>query len=149
MRLIRKWSWFHAFTFAGLSALSAFMLLPIVYIFNHAFKPFHELFLFPPTIIVREPTLSNFAELFSVAEDAFIPVTRYIFNTAAVTVAAVLLMIATSALCAYPLSKHKFPGKDLLFSAVIVSLLFVSEVLAIPRYMVMHYLGLKIGRAHV
>ena len=142
MRLIRKWSWFHAFTFAGLAALSAFMLLPIVYIFNHAFKPYHELFLFPPTILVREPTLGNFAELFSVAEDVFVPVTRYVFNTAVVTLAAMALMIATSALCAYPLSKHKFPGKDLILSAVVVSLLFVSEVLAIPRYMVMHELGL-------
>lgn len=33
-----------------LIVLSAFMLLPLVYIFNHAFKPYDELFVYPPTI---------------------------------------------------------------------------------------------------
>src|SRR5690625_3490027 len=69
-----------------LTLLTVFMLLPIVYIFNHAFKPLHELFLFPPTFIVRNPTIQNFIELLSLTESTFVPVSRYIFNSVVVTI---------------------------------------------------------------
>src|SRR5690625_7777999 len=69
-----------------LTLLTVFMLLPIVYIFNHAFKPLHELFLFPPTFIVRAPTIQNFVELMSMTESTFVPVSRYIFISVVVTV---------------------------------------------------------------
>lgn len=125
-----------------LTLLAVFMLLPLVYIFNHAFKPLHELFLFPPNYIVRHPTLQNFVDLLNMSGESFVPVTRYVYNSIAVTAAVSVGMIATSALCAYPLSKHRFPGKKLLFSLIIVSLLFVAEVLSIPRYVVVEKLGL-------
>lgn len=125
-----------------LTGLSIVMLLPLIYLFNHALKPFHELFLFPPNFIVRNPTWQNFVELFTISEDAYIPVSRYIFNSIIVTLMATVGMIATSALCAYPLSKHKFPGRKIIFSVIVISLLFVAEVLAIPRYVVAFNLGI-------
>lgn len=125
-----------------LTLLSIFMLIPLVYMFNHAFKPFHELFLFPPNYIVREPTIQNFIELSAISRDSFIPLSRYIYNSFVVTTAVTFGMIFTSALCAYPLSKHKFPGRNVIFTTIIVSLLFVAEVLAIPRYVVVEKLGL-------
>lgn len=126
----------------GLTILSGFMLLPLVYIFNHAFKPLHELLLFPPTFIVKEPTMQNFTDLLSLTQSTFVPVTRYIFNSFIVTLFATLGMVFTGSLCAYPLSKHKFPGANLLFGAIMVSLLFATEVIAIPRYIVVQSLGI-------
>ena len=125
-----------------LTLLSVFMLIPLVYLLNHAFKPFHELFLFPPNYIVRNPTFYNFIELTVISRESFVPVSRYILNSVVVTVLATLGMIVTSALCAYPLAKHKFPGKTIIFSTIILSLLFVAEVLAIPRYVVVEKIGL-------
>ncbi|MFS0614597.1 carbohydrate ABC transporter permease [Lederbergia ruris] len=125
-----------------LTLLAIFMLLPIVYIFNHAFKPLHELFLFPPTFIVQDPTFQNFVELMSMTQDTFIPVSRYIFNSVIVTVAATAAMVITSSLCAYALSKHKFPGANLVFGIIMLSLLFVPTVLQIPRYVVVQNLGI-------
>jgi ABC-type glycerol-3-phosphate transport system permease component len=125
-----------------MTLLSIFMLMPLVYLLNHAFKPFHELFLFPPNFIVREPTFQNFVELMTITRDSFVPVSRYIFNSVVVTIAATTLMIVTSALCAYPLSKHKFPGRGVIFAVIIISLLFVAEVLAIPRYVVVQNVGI-------
>ncbi|MBD5102034.1 MAG: carbohydrate ABC transporter permease, partial [Subdoligranulum sp.] len=46
------------------------MLVPIVYIVFHAFKPIDELFDFPPKFITLRPTLDNFRILFSVAESS-------------------------------------------------------------------------------
>jgi len=125
-----------------LTLLSIFMLLPIVYIFNHAFKPLHELFLFPPTFIVRNPTIQNFIELLSLTESTFVPVSRYIFNSVVVTIITTIAMVVTSALCAYALSKHKFPGSNLVFSLIMLSLLFVPTVLQIPRYVVVQSIGI-------
>ncbi|MBO0600599.1 carbohydrate ABC transporter permease [Sporosarcina sp. E16_3] len=125
-----------------LTLLSIFMLLPIVYIINHAFKPLHELFLFPPTFIVREPTTQNFVELLSLTQSTFVPVTRYIFNSVVVTVITTVSMVMTSAFCAYALSKHKFPGANFVFSAIMLSLLFVPTVIQIPRFVVIQNLGI-------
>ena len=125
-----------------LTILAIFMLLPIVYIFNHAFKPLHELFLFPPTFIVRNPTVQNFVELLSMTQSTFVPVSRYIFNSVVVTVLATVAMVITSSLCAYALSKHKFPGANMVFGLIMLSLLFVPTVLQIPRYVVVQNLGI-------
>ncbi|MDF2725631.1 MAG: transporter permease, partial [Paenibacillus sp.] len=57
-RLRLAWSRPDAFqktAFVFLTLLAAFMLLPIVFVFSHAFKPINELFLYPPRFWVMEP----------------------------------------------------------------------------------------------
>lgn len=125
-----------------LTLLALFMLLPIIYIFNHAFKPLHELFLFPPTFIVRAPTWQNFVELLSLTQSDFVPVSRYIFNSVVVTIITTISMVITSALCAYALSKHRFPGANAVFATIMLSLLFVPTVIQIPRYVVVQSIGI-------
>lgn len=122
--------------------LSLFMLLPIIYIFNHALKPYHELFVYPPAIFVREPSLQNFQELFLVANSSVVPVTRFLFNSVVITGLAVVAVTTISALCAFPLSKHRFPGHALLFSTVLLTLMFAPETVQIPRYLVVSKLGI-------
>ncbi|CAH1209367.1 L-arabinose transport system permease protein AraQ [Paenibacillus plantiphilus] len=122
--------------------LSVFMLLPIVYIFNHAFKPYHELFVYPPTFFVKEPVLQNWNELVAVTARSTVPMVRYLFNSVFISGLAVLLVTAASALCAYPLAKHRFPGYKLVFAAIILTLMFAPEVVQIPRYLVVSQLGI-------
>ncbi|OZB98221.1 carbohydrate ABC transporter permease [Paenibacillus sp. XY044] len=122
--------------------LSAFMLLPLVYIFNHAFKPYDELFVYPPTIWARQPSLQNFIELFNISSEQVVPVTRYIFNSLVVAVLSVVVVTLVSALCAYPLSKHKFPGSQLVFATIMLTMLFAPETVTIPRYLVVSHLGI-------
>lgn len=133
---------FQLFLTILLIVLSVFMLLPIVYIFNHAFKPYHELFVYPPTFIVKEPSWQNVNELLAVAARSTIPVIRYIFNSLFVAVAAVVLVTTVSALCAYPLAKHKFPGVAFVFGSILLTLMFAPEVVQIPRYLVVSQLGI-------
>lgn len=121
---------------------SAFMLMPLVYIFNHAFKPYEELFVYPPTIWARNPSFQNFVELFQMTSNSVVPVTRYIFNSLSVAVLSVITVTGVSALCAYPLSKHKFPGDKLVFATIMLTLLFAPETVSIPRYLVVSHLGI-------
>lgn len=123
-------------------ALSAFMLLPIVYIFNHTFKPYHELFVYPPTIWAKDPSLQNIKELVLISSNTVVPLSRYLFNSLFIAGAAVALVTGISALCAYPISKHQFPGHRIIFSLIILTLMFAPEVVQIPRYLVVSKLGL-------
>lgn len=125
-----------------LTLLAVFMLMPLVYIFNHSFKPLHELFLFPPTFFVQQPTLSNFTELLNLTQDTFLPVTRFIFNSIIVTILSTAGMVVFGALCAFPLSKHPFPGRKLIFGGIILSLMIAVETMGIPRYIVVKHLGI-------
>jgi len=121
---------------------ASLMLLPIIFIFSHAFKPINELFAFPPRFLVRRPTLANFNDLFRIADTSGIPFSRYLLNSLAVTVAGVFLTLAFTALAAYGLSKLKFRGKQLLFEINTVALMFVPVAVAIPRYFIIARMGL-------
>ena len=81
LRKLRTVSTFDVILISLFTCLAVFMSLPIVFIFNHAFKPQNELFLFPPQFFVQQPTLHNFETLFLHASNAMVPFTRYLFNS--------------------------------------------------------------------
>ncbi|MZQ85294.1 ABC transporter permease subunit [Paenibacillus sp. 5J-6] len=139
---LKKIDGFQVGLIIGLTILAAFMLLPIIYIINHALKPYHELFVYPPNFIVREPTLQNFAELMVVASNLTVPLSRYLFNSILISLISVIGVTLISAMCAYPISKHKFPGHRFAFSLIILTLMFAPEVMQIPRYLVVSHLGI-------
>lgn len=121
---------------AFLLIVGAFMFLPFVYAVVQALKPIEELFIFPPRFFVQNPTLNNFRELFQLANSLWVPFDRYIFNSVFVSVIATAAHVMFASMAAYPLAKFKFPGRSLLMSLVVVSLLFVGDVTALPRYII-------------
>lgn len=122
--------------------LAAFMVMPIVFIISHAFKPMNELFAYPPRFFVQRPTLDNFRLLFSNITTSGIPVSRYLFNSFVVTLITVLATILISAAAGYAFSKKRFRLKDTLFEINTLALMFVPIAVAVPRYFVVVKLGL-------
>jgi len=122
--------------------LVLFMGLPIVFIFNHAFKPMDELFAFPPKFFVTRPTFDNFTKLFKAARTAGIPMSRYVFNSSVVTVTVVFSSIVLSTAAGFALSKLKFKGKITLMNINQAALMFVPVAVMIPRYLTVNALGL-------
>ncbi len=122
--------------------IASFMILPIIYIFNHAFKPLDELFLFPPTFLVSRPTFDNFSDLFQLASQTGIPLSRYLFNSLVITTIVVFLSIIVSSLSGYALSKLKFKLKKPLMTINNIALMFVGVSVMIPRYLIIEALGL-------
>ncbi|HOH53307.1 MAG TPA: carbohydrate ABC transporter permease [Fervidobacterium sp.] len=115
--------------------LAIFMILPIIFIFSHSFKPLDELFAFPPTFFPQKPTLENFKNLFSTTTENGIPISRYIFNSVVVTVAVMFFNILISTMAAFALSKMKFKMKNIIFEINTIALMFVSTTVTIPRYL--------------
>ena len=129
------------FILMGISGV--FMVLPLVMIVNNALKPLDEIYQFPPRIFVRNPSLTNFSDLFVLMNESWVPFSRYILNTIIITVGGMVGHVVVASLAAYPLAKHKFPGKNLLFSLVVLSLMFSWTVTQIPQYLIISWLGIN------
>lgn len=122
--------------------IGLFMSIPFIYAISNAFKPLDELFIYPPKMLVTNPTLNNFTELFVLMNEATIPFSRYFFNTVFVTVLGTAGHVFFASLAAFVLAKYAFPGNKLIFNTVIISLLFVPQVTAIPNFITMSQLKL-------
>jgi ABC-type glycerol-3-phosphate transport system permease component len=122
--------------------LVLFMLLPIVFIICHAFKPLTELFAFPPQFIVKNPTWDNFSTLMKSARSAGVPMSKYVFNSLIVTIAVVGIGVVISTMSAYALSKLKFKLRGFIFEMNQSALMFVPAAVMIPRYLIIQKLGL-------
>ena len=126
------------FLFAG----ALFMLLPTVYAVSAAFKPLDEIYIFPPRLFVRRPTLDNFVQVGVLADTFWVPLSKYVFNTVFISVTATVGHLVLSSMAAYPLAKHSFVGKNLFSNIVKWSLLFTSAAMLIPQYIVMSRFGM-------
>ena len=129
------------FTIMGICAV--FMVLPLVMIVNNALKPLDELFQYPPKIFVRNPHLENFSDLFVLMNTSWVPFSRYLMNTIIITGLGMVGHVVIASIAAYPLAKHNFPGKPLLFSMVVLSMMFSWTVTQIPQYAIISWLGIN------
>ncbi len=121
--------------------LSIMMLIPVIFLFSNAFKPLGELFKFPPSIFVYNPTLDNFRNLLNLAGSTGIPMSRYFLNSLIVTVLTVILNIIISIMAAYVFSKKKFRIKGALWEINQTALMFIATAVAIPRYLIIVNIG--------
>ncbi len=129
--------------FIFLAIMAVFMAFPLVMIVNNAFKPLDEYFKMPPDIITMHPTLENFQTLGTEMSDSWVPFSRYMINTLIIVIVGVVGHVVLSSMAAYPLAKHKFPGSNLLFSMVVLSLMFSPVVTSVPNYIIISKLGIN------
>ena len=129
------------FSILLLVLMGAFMALPLVLAVCNSLKPLEELFVFPPRFFVRNPTTDNFHDIFVLMRQSWVPFSRYIFNTVLITAVGTAGHLIIASLCAYPLAKHKFPGKNFCFWLIVTALMFSPHVTAIPNYLIMSKLG--------
>jgi ABC-type glycerol-3-phosphate transport system permease component len=140
-RLARSW-YGDLLVFLALAFAAAFMGMPLLFAVMQAFKPFDELFLFPPRFFVRNPTLENFRTLLLLLGKSWVPISRYFFNSVFMVTLGMGGNIIITSLAAYPLAKHRFPGRNLYNALVVASLMFAPTVVAIPNYLTLARLGL-------
>ncbi len=119
------------------------MAIPLVMIINNALKPLDELFQYPPRIFVRNPTLENFSDLFVLMNDTWVPFSRYMLNTVIITGGGMIGHVVIASLAAYPLAKHDFPGKNILFQMTVLSMMFSWQVTQNPQYMITSWLHIN------
>lgn len=69
-------------------------------------------------------------------------VLHYLFNTVLVATVGTTGMLALSSLTAFVFARMRFPGRELLYFAIIVTLMVPAVLSLIPAYVLYHQLGL-------
>lgn len=136
-------------SFWGNVILGLFLLLmavafffPVLYMVSQSLKPMNEMFIFPPKIMVQNPTFDNYRDFVNVLANTLVPVTRSLFNSLFVVVVGSIGHILLASLCAYPLAKYKFPGSKFFNQIIVYSLMFNASVTAIPNFLTIAGLGM-------
>ena len=125
-----------------MAVLVVFTSTPMIAMICRAFMPLEELYIYPPRIIVRNPTLQNFSDLLTSLSASVVPFTRYIFNSLFTTGSAVFLSVLVCCMGAYGLVKFKPIGSNAIFAVILAALMFSNHVTQIPNYMVVNAMGL-------
>lgn len=128
--------------YAAMIGLAFIMALPLIYVLGTAFKPLDELLAFPPVFFVRKPTFSNFSDLFLALDSSTVPFLRYLFNSILTTGLAVLGTIVVATMGGYAMSKLTVPFSKVLFTLVVIAMTFPTNVIQIPLYMIIQWLGM-------
>ena len=121
--------------------LGVVMFLPLYYVLIQSLKPLDELFYYPPKFYVINPTFQNFADLFNLMSESWVPFSRYIFNTVYITFMGTAGNLILGSLCAYALSKIPFPGHGFFFQLIVKSLMISSAVAGTLQFVILTKLG--------
>ncbi len=122
-----------------LGLIAVLMLFPLIWLVSTAFKsPTENLFQFPPQFIPSQPTFQNFITVWQTN-----PFGRYLFNSLLVATLTVSLNLLFCSLAAYPLARLKFKGRDLIFTAIIATIMIPFQIVMIPLYVLTVQLGLR------
>ena len=124
-----------------LTLVAVIMVFPIVYAVSSALKPLDELFMFPPRIFARRPTMNNFSDLFVTMGKSWVTFSRYLFNTVFITAVGTFGHLLIASMAAFVLAKYDFPGGQTFFKLVTVAMMFHYYVTAIPNYIIINKLG--------
>ena len=117
------------------------MVYPLVFAINMALKPMDELFMFPPKLFARNPTLDNFSDLFVNMSKSTVAFSRYVFNTVFITAAGTAGHLLIASMGAFVLAKYQFPGNQTFFKLVTTAMMFTGYVTQIPNYIIISKLG--------
>ena len=115
---------------------------PVIFMVTKALKPMNEMYVFPPRLLVKNPTLDNFKDLFNILANTTVPFLRYLFNSIVIVVLGSVGHIAIASMAAYALAKFKFPGSKFLSRLVVYSLMFNATVTTVPNFITISRLGL-------
>lgn len=129
------------FLYLFLLLVAAIMVFPLVYAVNAALKPLDELFMFPPKVFARNPTMDNFADLFVTMGKSWVTFSRYLFNTVFITAVGTAGHLIIASMGAFVLAKYDFPGAKPFFKMVTVAMMFSYYATGIPNYILINKLG--------
>jgi len=119
-----------------MAASALLVSFPIIWLVLSSFKTSEELWRASPTFWPQNPTLTGYQQIF-----AQMPFGRYFFNSFFVATASTFLAVLTSALAGYIFAKFEFRGKNLLFIAILASMMIPGTVMLVPRYILINWLN--------
>ena len=149
--------WGRALAWAALGAMLAITLAPLWLVLKTALEHPQALLANAAGLLPAEPTLLNFRRVLGLVSadesmavggsGADVDMARALGNSLLFTALVVVLQTGNSAMAAYAFARLQFPGKRLLFAAVVGSMMLPGVVLFIPNFIFIKQLGWAILNA--
>lgn len=116
-------------------------LFPLYWSLISSLKGRDELYESTPSLIVRQPTLENYAQVLSMTGGSQIPL--YLWNSVKVGAGAVLVQLVAASMAGYAFARMRFRGRDMIFYALVL-MMFVPRVGGLmATYELMDFLNLR------
>lgn len=115
------------FTYLFLILGATITLFPFLWMVATAFKPSTDIYSL--SLIPEHPTVENFAKLFKEA-----PFLRWFWNSVLVASITTICVAFFDSLVGYILAKVPFKGRNIIFFAILSSIMIPTEMLIIPWY---------------
>lgn len=113
----------------GLALVVINGFFPAVWLLLTSFKPNGELTHLPITYLPQHFTWENYLNVFIQN-----PFTRFLLNSAVVSVGATLICVLFASLAGYALARLRLPGRRLVLTAIVMTSMFPALVLLVPLY---------------
>ncbi|HEX3348724.1 MAG TPA: carbohydrate ABC transporter permease [Acetobacteraceae bacterium] len=113
------------------------MIFPIYWMFATAVRPRAEIFEAVVGLLPSVVTWRNFTDLL-----ARYPVLGWVWNSLFIAVVGVIVTVFVNLLCGYTFAKFRFPGRNILFFAILGALMIPIQVILVPEFLIVAWLGL-------
>ena len=134
---------YRIFTYIVLALVAFTFLFPLYWIVTGAFKPASDIFNPKPVLVPTEWVMDNFQNLLSKRNSPLfsffgiqgpqVPSAyRWLLNTIAMSVGAMVLTCLTAAMAGYALAKKRFRGRHIIFGLIVCAMALPKQVILIP-----------------
>jgi len=130
-------SWRRWTIYAALIIAVAGTMLPFVWMLLSSFKTQGEILRDPTGFWPSDPTWSNYAKWFNELN-----IQKFFFNSLLVAVVTVVGNLLFCSMVGYALAKMEFPGKRVLFTLVMITLMTPGVVTFVPLFVLVSKIGL-------
>jgi multiple sugar transport system permease protein len=125
---------------AILIVVAALVVFPFYWMVSTSLKTLDEALLFPPSWVPIDPQPGNYPRAWAAA-----PFIRYFANTIFVATMTTGLSLVFSALAGFAFARMEFPGRRVIFLAVLATMMVPFEVQLIPDFIIIRRMPLMGG----
>lgn len=124
------------FGLAIIVVLALMFLMPLYWMITGSFKIMSDTMKIPPEWFPASPTFQNYKTLFTAN-----PTWRWLFNSIFMSTMVALGAIITSVMAGYAFGKKVFPGRNILFWLLLMTMMLPNQVLVIPLFIMISDFG--------
>jgi multiple sugar transport system permease protein len=121
---------------AVLLSVGVLFMLPFVWSISTSLKSMSELFSVRPNLIPEKLRWDNYQAVFDNA-----PFMRFYINSVIVTIGRTVGQVAIASLAGFAFAQLRFPGRGVIFVALLAGLMVPDQVLIVPRFVIMREFG--------
>ena len=123
---------------AVLLAGALVMVLPFAWMLSSACKPPAEINRLPVMLVPQDiACAANLQQLYTTSPHF----SRYMLNTAFMTLGRTLGQLVTCSLAAYGFARYPFPGRNVIFALLLGLLMIPFQAIVIPEYLLIRHIG--------